>query len=444
MSLKRILKFNRLVAVTMGTPLASSVFPSLILLDLTASSLINELIAVLIATILIIMVSLAYSELVSIYPTAAGNRIFLKKPFGDTLALALSLMWIFIILGAAGVEGYVVGYVINYLISLYLGGTIANVFPPLILSFIVMTAILIINIIGVEISGNFQMVITYFVAASLATVSILSIIFLRNSSSSNFYIQFGNFDIISTLSAAAIGVYFFLGFGRVTTLGEEAIDYKKSLPLAMPTGVSILGFIFILVSTALFLAVPVNTLASFLIPQIFLGKYLIGSSGAVIMIIISILMTFSTFNAGVLGTSRLIYALGRESTLPKIFGRVHNKYFTPYVALLFLYFIAIAMLLLVTLTQSFSIPLYVAAGFDSFMYAAIGYSALWHSRRIKDKNYFRVKGGKLFFTIVTIVFTLLGVILLLTTPIIVAIVIVIGTILLILYSRIVIRKITRN
>jgi len=353
-------------------------------------------------------------------------------------------MWIFIILGAAGVEGYVVGYVINYLISLYLGGTIANVFPPLILSFIVMTTILIINIIGVEISGNFQMVITYFVAASLATVSILSIIFLRNSSSSNFYIQFGNFDIISTLSAAAIGVYFFLGFGRVTTLGEEAIDYKKSLPLAMPTGVSILGFIFILVSTALFLAVPVNTLASFLIPQIFLGKYLIGSSGAVIMIIISILMTFSTFNAGVLGTSRLIYALGRESTLPKIFGRVHNKYFTPYVALLFLYFIAIAMLLLVTFTQSFSIPLYVAAGFDSFMYAAIGYSALWHSRRIKDKNYFRVKGGKLFFTIVTIVFTLLGVILLLTTPIIVAIVIVIGTILLILYSRIVIRKITRN
>ncbi len=93
MSLKRILKFNRLVAVTMGTPLASSVFPSLILLDLTAYSLIDELIAVLFATILVIMVSLAYSQLVSIYPTAAGNRVFLKKPLGDVLALGLSLMW---------------------------------------------------------------------------------------------------------------------------------------------------------------------------------------------------------------------------------------------------------------------------------------------------------------------------------------------------------------
>jgi len=92
MSLKRALKFSRLVAVTMGTPLASSVFPSLMLLDLAAGSLINEVVAVLMATALVIIAALAYGELVSIYPTAAGNRVFLKKPLGDVIALALSLM----------------------------------------------------------------------------------------------------------------------------------------------------------------------------------------------------------------------------------------------------------------------------------------------------------------------------------------------------------------
>jgi|GEM_PF-876770 Gamma-aminobutyrate permease and related permeases len=442
MSLKRILKFNRLVAVTMGTPLASSVFPSLILLDLTAYSLIDELIAVLFATILVIMVSLAYSQLVSIYPTAAGNRVFLKKPLGDVLALGLSLMWTFIILGAAGVEGYVVGYLINYLISLYYQGPLLQIFSPFILSLIVMTIILTINILGVELSGNFQMIITYFIAASLAIVSILSLIFLKNSTLS-YNNGFGNFDIVAALSAAAIGVYFFLGFGRVTTLGEEAIDYKRSLPLAIPTGVSILGTIFILLSTALLLRVPISTLITFLIPQVFLGKYLIGGGGAVFMIIVSILMTFSTFNAGVLGTSRLIYALGREGTLPKLFGRVHSRYFTPYIGILLLYFVAVAMLILVTITQSFSIPLYVAAGFDSFMYAAIGYSALWHARKMKDYEYFRVKGSKLIFTLVTIIFTLLGILLLLTTPIIVSIIIIIGTILLILYAWLIIRRLKK-
>jgi len=145
------------------------------LLDLAARSLINEVVAVLMATVLVIIAALAYGELVSTYPTAAGNRVFLKKSLGDVIALALSLMWIFILLGAAGVEGYVVGYILHYLISLYVGGIALIILSPLVLSLIVMTLILAINILGVETSGNFQMGITYFIAASLIVISIISI-----------------------------------------------------------------------------------------------------------------------------------------------------------------------------------------------------------------------------------------------------------------------------
>jgi len=360
MSLKRALKFSRLVAVTMGTPLASSVFPSLMLLDLAARSLINEVVAVLMATALVIIAALAYGELVSIYPTAAGNRVFLKKPLGDVIALALSLMWIFILLGAAGVEGYVVGYVLHYLISLYVGGIALIILSPLVLSLIVMTLILAINILGVEISGNFQMGITYFIAASLIVISIISIFIFRNTVPQTIT-NIGNFNLIDALSAAAIGVYFFLGFGRVTTLGEEAVDYKRGLPLSIPIGVSILGIVFIFITTAIFMRVPITSLISMLIPQVLLGKYLLGSEGAIFMIIVSVLMSFSTFNAGVLGTSRLIYALGREGTLPRFLGKIHRRYFTPYTSLLFL----------ITYTRSFSIPLYVAADFNPFMYIVL-------------------------------------------------------------------------
>ena len=368
--MKRALKFSRLVAVTMGTPLASSVFPSLMLLDLAARSLINEVVAVLMATVLVIIAALAYGELVSIYPTAAGNRVFLKKPLGDVIALALSLMWIFILLGAAGVEGYVVGYVLHYLISLYVGGIALTILSPLVLSLIVMTLILAINILGVEISGNFQMGITYFIAASLIVISIISIFIFRNTVPQTIT-NIGNFNLIDALSAAAIGVYFFLGFGRVTTLGEEAVDYKRGLPLSIPIGVSILGIVFIFITTAIFMRVPITSLISMLIPQVLLGKYLLGSEGAIFMIIVSVLMSFSTFNAGVLGTSRLIYALGREGTLPRFLGKIHKRYFTPYTSLLFLYAIAVLMVFIITYTRSFSMPLYVAAGFNPFMYIVL-------------------------------------------------------------------------
>ena len=435
MSLKRALKFSRLVAVTMGTPLASSVFPSLMLLDLAAGSLINEVVAVLMATALVIIAALAYGELVSIYPTAAGNRVFLKKPLGDVIALALSLMWIFILLGAAGVEGYVVGYVLHYLISLYVGGIALTILSPLALSLIVMTLILAINILGVEISGNFQMGITYFIAASLIVISIISIFIFRNTVPQTIT-NIGNFNLIDALSAAAIGVYFFLGFGRVTTLGEEAVDYKRGLPLSIPIGVSILGIVFIFITTAIFMRVPITSLISMLIPQVLLGKYLLGSEGAIFMIIVSVLMSFSTFNAGVLGTSRLIYALGREGTLPRFLGKIHKRYFTPYTSLLFLYAIAVLMVFIITYTRSFSIPLYVAAGFDSFMYAAIGYSALWHVRHKLGSASFHVRGESIIYLVATIIFTLLGILLLITTPPVVTIIIVLGVISLIIYAKI--------
>jgi len=433
--LKRALKFSRLVAVTMGTPLASSVFPSLMLLDLAAGSLINEVVAVLMATALVIIAALAYGELVSIYPTAAGNRVFLKKPLGDVIALALSLMWIFILLGAAGVEGYVVGYVLHYLISLYVGGIALTILSPLALSLIVMTLILAINILGAEISGNFQMGITYFIAASLIVISIISIFIFRNTTPQAIT-NIGNFNLIDALSAAAIGVYFFLGFGRVTTLGEEAVDYKRGLPLSIPIGVSILGIVFIFTTTAIFMRVPITSLISMLIPQVLLGKYLLGSEGAIFMIIVSVLMSFSTFNAGVLGTSRLMYALGREGALPRFLGKVHRRYFTPYTSLLFLYAIAVLMVFIITYTRSFSIPLYVAAGFDSFMYAAIGYSALWHVRHKLGSASFHVRGESIIYLVATIIFTLLGILLLITTPPVVTIIIVLGVISLIIYAKI--------
>jgi len=433
--LKRALKFSRLVAVTMGTPLASSVFPSLMLLDLAARSLINEVVAVLMATVLVIIAALAYGELVSTYPTAAGNRVFLKKPLGDVIALALSLMWIFILLGAAGVEGYVVGYILHYLISLYVGGIALTILSPLVLSLIVMTLILAINILGVEISGNFQMGITYFIAASLIVISIISIFIFRNTVPQTIT-NIGNFNLIDALSAAAIGVYFFLGFGRVTTLGEEAVDYKRGLPLSIPIGVSILGIVFIFITTAIFMRVPITSLISMLIPQVLLGKYLLGSEGAIFMIIVSVLMSFSTFNAGVLGTSRLVYALGREGTLPRFLGKIHRRYFTPYTSLLFLYAIAVLMVFIITYTRSFSTPLYVAAGFDSFMYAAIGYSALWHVRHKLGSTSFHVRGGSIIYLIATVIFTLLGILLLITTPPVVTIIIVLGVISLIIYAKI--------
>ncbi len=401
--LKRALKFNRLVAITMGTPLASSVFLSIILMVVASGDLLNLIISIVIATAIVVLASLAYGQLVSIYPSAAGNRIFLKKPMGDRAAVVFSLMWIFILLAAAGVEAYIVGYVFNYLVP---------AIPPYVWSVIVLAAVTGVNLVGVEISGNFQVGVTYFVAASLVVVSLIAI-FTSDLST----LSVGKLNAVSVLTSAAIGVYFFLGFARVSTLGEETVDYEKSIPRAMPIGVFLLGFVFMLVSVSIFLKVPYSQLQNTVVPQILLGKYLLTSGNyAYIVAIISIIMSFTAFNAGLLGTSRLVYALGREGTLPSFLGKIESRHFTPYLSLVFLFGIVWIFVTLVYLTDDFSVPIYIAAAFDSLMYGFTAYSAFWHKRKLKhDEMPFDVRGGKAIFAATTLAFIIVAALLMLST-----------------------------
>ncbi len=419
LTLERRLKFTRLIAITMGTPLASSVFLSIIIMVLLVGSLANLIIAVMISTAVVILGSLAYGELVSIYPSAAGNRIFLKKPMGNTLALSLSIMWVIAILGAAGTEAYMAGNVLNYLVG---------ALPPLFWAILILTIVVAINILGVEISGNFQMIITFFVAISLILVSIYSIFFVKNTTP----VVLGQLNWLSIFSASAVSIYFFIGFGRVTTLGEEAIDYKKGIPRAMPLGVAFIGIVFILASIAIFEKVPLDVLKVTVIPQIILGKYiLVGTQLPVLIGIVSVIMSFSAFNAGILGTSRLVYALGREGTFPKFLGRIHSRFLTPYVSLLFLYGIVLVITLAIFVTRNYSVIVIVAAGFDAFMYGFVGYAALWHHRKMKKADVpFHVKGGTVIFLTAIGVFFLFGILLFATSPIEDAIIVILGTLIL--------------
>ncbi len=415
-TLDRKLKFTRLIAITAGTPLASSVFLSIILVCLTAGSITNLIFGVLVASALVVLASFSYGELVSIYPSAGGNRVFLRKPFGNRMAISLSLMWVFIILGAAGVESFMVGNVLHYLFGF---------FDPMLWAIIVLTIILGINILGVEISGNFQLILTFFVALSLLSVFVYSLSIVRP-----IYVTIPtNFNIVPALTSATIAVYFFLGFGRVTTLGEEAIDYKRGIPRAMPIALGIVAVTFVLGSIAIFEHVPFGVLKSTFIPQIVLGSYILkGTPIASFIAVVSVVMSFSAFNAGILGASRLIYALGRERTFPEIFGRIHLRFHTPYISLIFLYAIVLLIVIYVFHTGNYSVPILVAAGFDSFMYAFISYSAAWHNRKIPKQDIpFKVKGGTGIFLSLSVIFAVLGVLLLLTSSVYVSILIIGGT-----------------
>lgn len=400
MPLKRSLRFVHFLAATMGTPLGSSGFLTMILMAQVAGDGTDLLLAMALSTALVTLAAFAYGELVSIFPTAAGNRAFLRPLIGNRLAITAAIVWVAILFGGAGAEAYIFGNVLNYLFP---------AIPAFVYIMVGLGLIIILNAVGVEPTARAQIVLTTIVAVSLVAVSVYALAF---SDVGSLTFPAPNPGVI--VQASAISVYLFLGFGRVTTLGEEAEDYKKSLPSSMPIGVLFLGVIMALVALSFLKVEPLAVLAATSVPQVLLGRYLLGGGLAAAVAVVSLLMSFTAFNAGLLGTSRLVYALGRERILPARLGKVSDRFLTPVVSLVAMYVIVLGISAYVVVSGNYSTPLLLAAAVDSFVYGLVALSAFKHLRKGAEVP-FRPHGGRVYFPIIAAVLFVFGALVFLTS-----------------------------
>ncbi|WP_178946177.1 APC family permease [Kocuria sp. TGY1127_2] len=191
------------------------------------------------------------------------------------------------------------------------------------------------NILGIKVADKanfllmaFQMlVIVIFVALCIASVvsdrgagSLLSVQPFVNSSTS----------ITAITSGAAIAAYSFLGFDAITTLTEETIEPKKNMPRAILLIALIGGAIFVVVSYATQLVHPGGSFPDPDSAASDVALQIGGSLFAAIFLAGLVIAQFASGIAAQASASRLLYAMGRDGTLPKkIFGRLNSKFHTP-------------------------------------------------------------------------------------------------------------------
>ncbi|MGW1210288.1 APC family permease [Streptomyces sp. NPDC002499] len=131
-------------------------------------------------------------------------------------------------------------------------------------------------------------------------------------------------------SGAALAAYSFLGFDAVTTLTEETIEPQRTIPRAILLIALIGGGIFVAVAYATQLAHPGYAFTDPSSAAFEIAKEIGGDLFSSLFVAGLIVAQFASGVAAQASTSRLLYAMGRDSVLPrKIFGRIHAKYRTP-------------------------------------------------------------------------------------------------------------------
>ena len=296
--------------------------------------------AYIVAFLAIFFTAYSYSRMVKAYPISGSAYTYTKKAIHPKAGFLVG--W-----------ALLMDYIFSPIIAVLTFGIFMNTeFPaiPVFVWIIVMNVVLaVVNIIGIKsaarVSGISVLVQIGFIL--LFCLLIVKDILTGDTGTGSLFSLapfLGEHATLgSVFSGAALICFCFLGFDAVTTMSEETIDAKKTIPKAIFLIVFIAATMYIAISYLTQVAYPDFTFtnpdnAAYSLVQL-IGGNLLSS----LFIMVLMIATFTQGVSSVTSVSRFMYALGRESILPKkFFGSLHPRYKTPVANILFVAVISLS------------------------------------------------------------------------------------------------------
>jgi basic amino acid/polyamine antiporter, APA family len=147
------------------------------------------------------------------------------------------------------------------------------------------------------------------------------------------------------LSGAVLTFYSFVGFEDLINVSEEVIKPKRTVPLALMTAMLVASVIYMLVAIVAVSVVPADQLASSKEPLVDVMRVAWPWFPSNLFSVIALFAVTNTALLNFVMASRLMYGLGNLGLLPKFVSRVHGRTKTPYIAVMivFVMFLALAL-----------------------------------------------------------------------------------------------------
>lgn len=276
-----------------------------------------------IACLCCLIVASSTAELAMRFPSAPGLRTYFKQAFGNEFSLFLIMVYLSIVILIASVETYAFGEILQILeINISREWTAA----------MLIVLIAAVNLSGYEMTLRVQLLSVILLVCSMVGIALYAIAIEPQQAMAVAEVDADPAIALATIVATSL--FLFVGFEWVTPMGKSPQAYKRMIPLSMIVGILILGGLYCLFALASSLHLEHATLQISVAPQLLLGETLFGIQGTYILAGISFLAMFTSFNVGMLGASRLVYAIGREGELPTWFTRISLRTLAPYGAII--------------------------------------------------------------------------------------------------------------
>jgi APA family basic amino acid/polyamine antiporter len=369
--LARSLHLPQATALVAGTIIGASIFVQASEITSLVPSIPVILLAWTAAGVLSLFGALVCAELTSAFPRAGGVYVFLRETYGPMAGFlwGWSMFWIM----HSGIIAVMAVVFARY--AAFFGTFDERGIRMIAVGAIV--GISAINYFGVRRGSAVQ---TLFTAVKiLAVVFIVVVGFAVGSRLPEHFLYTANAAAVAPapvtmtgfLLALIAGLFTFGGWHIVTYIAEETVDPKRTIPLALMIGISIVTICYVALNIVYFYVLPLDTVAASTRVAADVAVKLIGSRGGAI---ISALVTFSAFGAmtgSILAAPRVYFAMARDGLLFRWVDGVHPRYRTPHRAIVLQAVWASALVWTGTYRQLFTRVIFIQWAFFALMAAGI-------------------------------------------------------------------------
>jgi basic amino acid/polyamine antiporter, APA family len=326
--------------------------------------------------------AMSYAEVAAMRPRVGGEYAFLREAYGDLTAFLYTWTWI-TIAKPASIATIAAGLMRVLGTFAVFGFLTRPAFGPLLweqVAAIAATWIITgLNIVSTRESANVQAILTWLKILLIVVIAAVCFASLQHGTLHHLATTYtgARGGLAGFMIALVAALWAYDGWSDVSQMAGEVREPQRSLPLALIGGVLIVGFLYMLLETAIQYVLPAAVIATTDRPAADALRLVAGNAGAALVSIGMAVSICATFIGSSLSGARVPFAAARDRLFPKALAAIHPRFHTPWASLVLQAMLSSLLLLAIGKFQA----LFSLAIFSEWMFYALTASTVFVFRR---------------------------------------------------------------
>ena len=299
--------------------------------------------------------AVTFAELSLMFPRAGGLSTYTEIAMGNFPAMVATF------------SGYVVVAMFGLSAEMLLvGGIINDLFPsflsPIAIGVLVVAFFTVMNILGTDIFARIQNVLAFAMVATLLFIGLAAITRSGVSLPAG-HVPFADWGPVTgnVFGLITLAIWAFVGLEFVCPMIEEAKNPRRDIPRSMFLAAVVIGVVYLVFVLGAGTYLTREQLASSSLPHLEYVTAVFGDHAKLLMVVVALTASGSTVNTVLASVARMIYGMAQNGQALPVFKKVHPRYRTPWMAIIFMGVVTAAPLLVMGSKPDALITMLVAA-----------------------------------------------------------------------------------